>query len=996
MRSLSCLAIVCALVNVVAGADNYRNWTDTNGNTLNARIYKPPTSDVLLQEGNKTAVHVAYGVLCNEDLGYIAGRYPKTERHIVPVVMGRITSSIESVDIEKLADIRKTMPFMEPHISTQLRGKLESGSRDYETKELVLLVTMFSGVRDLVEETITERLVDPANEFTFKELNGISTAFPKLRPRVVANLREMLNNSSESFFAQGARNSILDGMGKGGMKPYDHEKTGAVPHIKRWNAEQLDSQYREIMEQEQFRASGDHRMQMQLDAFEQLCRSFPELKPDVGRVLAKELLNSVNNERLKNLVVLDKIRQSFPDPQVEKAIKTVLIRMIRNPLEHDGQRIDVNRRPQAEYQGQEAITGGRRSHQSDTFLVEGPWFYGDAHVTVTKFFDHDRLALIVRVFPDLRREVEQAMSDELDNPVNRWSRFELREIATSYPGIKSAVEGVYRREVANPTVPWAIDELIWVSSAYPGLRSDIEVGILRIVKAPRAEPYSYETLVKLARNYERLQKPIEGLLKAQLANPVFARTFSDPEQISSLLTDFPALKTEAEGLVLRYLRSDRSGQGGAIFSLPKLEECLAKYPALYGVVEALVQRELQNPMVQWQSRELDSFSKHFPNLTEDIANVIRKDLENPAKKFTLPELQNLVARHPNIREDAVACLKRIIQNPQNRYGLPELVECALAFEEVKDIVVSRAKPLIEERAQQADIKDMDLLIQEYPLLTECIRDIERRNFPAIAERSDLEALQQWMIDTDNTAPEDEKIREILIAKGHEFPVVEMTIQEKMEAKGKEIGFYVLRQYWPYIAGWASIVSVLFLLLLFKQPRWLWAYMLGLALIVPAPIVLLILFSKYRAWRKRKRQEHEEYLASGGKTLKEKIAAKATATKEAAQKKASVAAEAVSRGARAAKQRTAQAGSAVASATSQATAAARDKAKELKTKAEDIARQNLATGESPENPASLTSNPDLPSTVVHTAEEARKSSRGGKERRGEPSSTEAESASGRSA
>lgn len=891
MRKLIAICVFAVLLfaHMVSATEPYRTWRDLHGRTISARIINEPTSKMTLEYADKRQypqkfTTVGYDIFSNEDLGYVGSKFENTRQHIGPIVLTRISDMIQTVNLEGLSEIKRTMPFMEPYLATALRDKLASGSQQYNLQILTGVVMQFPDTREIVEGTMKQRLDNPTTKFRYVDLNAIATAFPDLRPAVIDKLRTILNDPSQNFFAKGTRNPLLDGLGGTDRAPYAHEGTGAVVGITASNAGRMDTDYRKLQASENRLAVGDQQMQMQLDAFEQICRNFPELVEDVTKVLNREIQNPVNYERFQDLLSLNRITLSFPG--TEESVKAILVRSIKNPLLLDGKEIDVATSVVDHY-SQKDVIGGGGYRQRDYYKREVR-----TDVTVVDFFDHKKLEQIARRFPTLTDAVREAIATELKKPVNRWAFDELRRIRTSFPKLDPTVLDVLTRELRNTANTWTICGLMEVATSFPDALKDVEATLARVITVPRETPYSFEALVSLAQQFPDLQDQVRGIVVTQLENPLFANAFSDAARVNALLTAFPECSTQAKPMVSVLLRQKHGYNSQKSFSVAKIETTLTMHPALADTVEGIVEDELAKPALSWDQSELDALVALFPSLKSKIASVVERELNEPGKKFSLEDLETIATTHPEARESVVERAKRMLQDVRTApTSLADAVDYAMAFEELSHHVGRCATPFLEIEASTTSIREMEFLVTEYPILADQIRDVEIRNFTEIAERSSPEDLEQWMHDTGNEDPSDETVRAALEDAGIELPVPPFNAGEWVRTKGGEI----YAEHKGYIFGYVAILGILLFLGIFLKPRWLWWNLIGIALVIPAPFILIMMVRRAWLWTKQTTAASVDAAKRKADQVKGAVSSGVEATKQKARQASSVVSDAAQTG-----------------------------------------------------------------------------------------------------
>ncbi len=289
------------------------------------------------------------------------------------------------------------------------------------------------------------------------------------------------------------------------------------------------------------------------------------------------------------------------------------------------------------------------------------------------------------------------------------------------------------------------------------------------------------------------------------------------------------------------------------FDHAKIEQIVRRFPELMKPVEAIIGRELANSVNRWSRAELERLQTSFPGLADDLAAVVLRQLENPANRWSRnelieigrsfpavkkrvammvasmieiesvgemshDELYGLVNDYPDLRPDVVRTLGRHLAAPRREFDLAELAEMAASFDEVSEAANRRAELIVEEKAREATIRDLELLLFQYPALEPCVRTVQMRNFPALAQRSELADLRQWMQATGNEEPADPAVRDALVAKGHEFPVPEQTLGEWAWETARGFGIWLVREYWHYLlAGFGAAFGVLYIR--YRVRRW---------------------------------------------------------------------------------------------------------------------------------------------------------------------------------
>ena len=1019
-------AILLLLAFVKDANAQGRTWTDLNGKAFQARYVRIGSGAIRLERGvgaHRTQGSFPVNAFSTNDLIWVYEQEARTTAGVIdhtseqakkaggylaPVFQERLQEHVNKMQWEEVRVALESLPFMKNWTGGVILKRLET--------------------------------------MNLAEINETAVSFPAIRNGILMTLRKRLASPTDEFFAIGTMPDF------GNHNPYMEKKLAAYreiaskyPEVKKSVIGALSIELRDPTK---------NRYWNDLKILSDLKAAFPEVRTDTTNALLQSILNPANMEAKQYRVFYDSYGMRFSEDQVMDYHGRWVTKRGRHPVTpREEPRVDIFDRRKAEtiatqspevkielesVIARELENTARRWSWNELreLAVSFPNVQEQIEAVVAQDLNSPKSQYanisreeILDAFPNLEEVVQARVSAEFNDPRKRFSPTQLIERVQKFPGSEADAEArlraqmmdsKYNRDYENLDL---IDEIV---SAFPNLEDCAAVALGRTVMNPLRSGNTGDgkpdrKLVQLVGT--RFPASMTGCVVEALEDAVNNTTLRwTNEELVELVTSFPELEPTVAKKVARDLQNSTKE-----FSVKELLRTARQFPSIKDYCSPLVLEHLQNPRTKAKLDELLEIAWRFPAIKEDLLPLIERAVDRMVDSRYHDEYEDYWYRfngkmieyfcalmkdaeaqgQPEVRDLVQQVIYRRIERIVDNSDPTSLREWIRTFKPPYDKTVAaslkRKKVEFEDpdevnipsRLQNAGVKEVSELIASYPTQEARIREYEQLHFVSIANMSSREGLERWIAETGYVDPllddgemtsDEERIRNALVENGIVFPERELSALRR----ATELALKLSKEHKPYILGYCAALAFLFLLMCFMKPRWVWGYLLGFALVLPAPIILYIWYRRVKAWRQHRRAQHEEYLAAGGKTMKQKLVDKAIATKTVAQNKANAAAGAVSQGIHTAKEQTVQAGSAVASATSQATSVAREKAREFKAKAEDIAHRNL-TKKSAEETNSLNSNPGLPEAVVPVGEKLPKSANGKKKHEDEPSSGNVESA-----
>jgi len=522
-RKLSVLGLVavCMVSARSYATEPARLWTTETGSTANARITKNPGIRVYMETVEpRRQLRVEYNQLCTADLGYLAERFPHTEKHMRPALQERARKLMEQLDYEGLVTIKKACPFMEPDLSAVMRKHLESGTQEYTLARLEEIVVSFPSAREGVAKILSLRLANPATQFVF---NG--------KPQERTSLVPMGKMQPQSAAAM-AIASVVIGGGGGDSTAARHSKftfteleriATSFPSIR----EVVEAQIARILQ------NPVHSEKLMVCHLERIVTSFPNTRENAETVLARRMQNPSAKITLEEL---QWIVRSFP--VLEKNVETVLAREIQRTV------ID---RPSRDPKSKNRYDVAMLEHYVSSFPnlqknIEAI-IARDLHNTVNHF-ERGELERIATSFPGLREQAAAVLARDLQNPVKRFEFAELCEIVTSFPSLEKNAASILDRDLQNPAIEWSLEKTMKISHMFPSLRESVTRRAGREMER-LAMDASLKDLQALAIQCPLLQGPVNDIVERNLESIAKRSTVEDLEDLAERSSERVARKVQA-------------------------------------------------------------------------------------------------------------------------------------------------------------------------------------------------------------------------------------------------------------------------------------------------------------------------------------------------------------------------------------------------------------------------------------------------------------------